>query len=235
MAKGVDEYARTSSLSDRDELVVKHLWLVRHILSKIARHLHQSIDVENLESAGVLGLIEAANRFDPARGIDFKSYSKSRIRGAILDELRRSSPLPQEVFQQVMLVRKAQEKLDPPVTVEKLMAATGMTEDKVLDCLAAIPLIQVKSLENIEEAGCHSRFDAPEAAIEREELTNALAKAIETLPVRSRVIITLYFMEDLRLKEIGQVLGISESRVSRLLTAAQYEIREQLRGEKKKK
>ena len=226
VGRKLQEYSRTAEQTARDELVVNHLWLVRHIMGKVSARLPSGVDVENLESAGVLGLVEAAGRFDATRGVDFKSFATLRIRGAIFDEARRNCPLPQEVMQRVSQVAKAQESLSGSVSVDELATATGLSPDEVLDALIAMPLIQVRSLEHVDHDPTGHRDGSPEAAAEREEQKQLLADAITSLPERERLVVTLYYMEDLRLKEIGQVLNLSESRVSRLLAAAQHQLRE---------
>ncbi len=222
----VHEYSHTATQSARDELVLNHLWLVRHLIGKIAARLPPGVDVDNLDSAGVLGLVEAAQRFDVSRGVDFKAFASLRIRGSIIDEARRNSPLPQELLQHVAMVSKAQEKLSPPITVEALVAETGLKEDEILDALAAIPLTQVKSFDPANDEMPRTSVDSPTSDLELDEEKKLLADAIASLPERERMIVTLYYKEDLRLKEIGQLLGLSESRVSRLLTAAQFQLRE---------
>ena len=222
----VHEYSVTATQSARDELILNHLWLVRHLVGKLAARVPPGVDIENLESAGLLGLVEAAQRFDPARGVDFKAFAALRIRGAIIDEARRNSPLPQELLQHVKLVSKAQERLAPPITIEALSSLTGLTADQVLDALTAIPLTQVKSLDPTAEELSRVTSDASASEMERDDERRLLADAITSLPERERLIVTLYYKEDLRLKEIGEMLGLSESRVSRLLTAAQFQLRE---------
>ena len=216
----------TASQSARDELILNHLWLVRHLVGKLAARLPPGVDVDNLESAGLLGLVEAAQRFDSTRGVDFKAFAALRIRGAMIDEARRNSPLPQELLQYVKLVSRAQERLSPPITIEALSLETGLTEDQVLDALAAIPLTQVKSFDPAADELSQITEDVSSAAMEREDEWRLLADAISSLPERERLIVTMYYKEDLRLKEIGEILGLSESRVSRLLTAAQFQLRE---------
>ena len=222
----VHEYSVTATQSARDELILNHLWLVRHLVGKLAARVPPGVDIENLESAGLLGLVEAAQRFDPTRGVDFKAFAALRIRGAIIDEARRNSPLPQELLQHVKLVSKAQEQLAPPITIEALSSLTGLTADQVLDALTAIPLTQVKSLDPTAEELSRVTSDASASEMERDDERRLLADAITSLPERERLIVTLYYKEDLRLKEIGEMLGLSESRVSRLLTAAQFQLRE---------
>jgi RNA polymerase sigma factor FliA len=226
VGRKLQEYSRTAEQTARDELVVNHLWLVRHIMGKIAARLPSGVDVENLESAGVLGLVEAAGRFDATRGVDFRSFATLRIRGAIFDEARRNCPLPQVVMRRVALVAKAQENLSGPLSIEALATMTGLSQDDVLDALIAMPLIQVRSLEHTDGDPTGQMEGSPQAAAEGDERKQLLADAIASLPERERLVVTLYYMEDLRLKEIGQLLSLSESRVSRLLAAAQHQLRE---------
>lgn len=225
MSRKFQEYTRTAEQTARDELVVHHIWLVRHLTGKVTARLPPGVDVENLESAGMLGLVEAANRFDATRGVDFKSFAALRIRGAIYDEARRNCPLPQEVMQRVMLVAKAQEHLSPPISIDDLVAETGLSKDEVLDALLAMPLIRIQSLDQVIDDPTGQTESSAEASAERSEQKRLLVDAIAALPERERLVVTLYYMEDLRLKEIGEVLKLSESRVSRLLAAAQFQLR----------
>ncbi len=225
-------YSRVAERARRDELIESHLGLVRHILGKLVAQLPPGVDVENLESAGTLGLVEAANKFDPERGIKFETYAYTRIRGAILDELLRNCPLPQHVLERVARVRKAYEALPPGATTAELAAAAGLSDDELADCLAAMRLTRMTSWEAGDslDACLADRSEPPDALAERAEQKELLADAIEALPERERLVVTLYYMEDLRLKEIGSVLGLSESRVSRVLNAALFTMGEYMRA-----
>lgn len=225
MSRKLQEYSRTAEQTARDELVINHVWLVRHLTGKVTARLPSGVDIENLESAGMLGLVEAARRFDESRGVDFKAFAAIRIRGAIYDEARRNCPLPQEVMQRVMQVAKAQEQLPSSTSIDDLAAETGLTHDEVVDALVAMPLIRIQSLDQVLDDPTRHSESSPEASVERAEQKRLLADAIAALPERERLVVTLYYMEDLRLKEIGEVLKLSESRVSRLLAAAQFQLR----------
>ena len=225
MSRKLQEYSRTAEQTARDELVINHLWLVRHLTGKVTARLPAGVDIENLESAGMLGLVEAARRFDATRGVDFKSFAALRIRGAIYDEARRNCPLPQEVMQRVMLVAKAQEQVTTPVSVDDLARDTGLSKEDVVDALLAMPLIRIQSLDHVIDDPTRQTETSPDASAERAEQQRLLADAISALPERERLVVTLYYMEDLRLKEIGAVLKLSESRVSRLLAAAHLQLR----------
>ena len=226
-------YGQIASRDRRDELILEHLSLVRHVIGKLLAQLPPGVDVENLESAGTLGLVEAAHNFDPGRGAQFKTFAYPRIRGAVIDELRRNCPLPQQVMERVTLVRQAYNKLQPPVTVDALAAMTGLSADEVADCLAAYRMTRMVSLEHASETvgtRLDERQQAPDALAEQAERSRTLADAITALPERERLVVTLYYMEDLRLKEIGHVLQLSESRVSRVLNSALFHLGEYMRA-----
>jgi RNA polymerase sigma factor for flagellar operon FliA len=226
-------YTHLAEQTRRNELIEAHLGLVRHIIGKMVAQLPPGVDVENLESAGALGLVEAANKFDPERGIKFETYAYTRIRGAVLDELRRNCPLPQHVLERVAKVRRAYEGLAPGASAGELAAAAGLSEDEVADCLAALRVTRMVSWEGSAdplEARVRDREEPPDAQAERAEQKRLLAEAIAALPERERLVVTLYYLEDLRLKEIGRVLELSESRVSRLLSAALFGLGEYIRA-----
>jgi RNA polymerase sigma factor for flagellar operon FliA len=224
-------YTQLAEQSRRNELIESHLGLVRHILGKLVAQLPPGVDVENLESAATLGLVEAANKFDPERGIKFETYAYTRIRGAVLDELRRNCPLPQHMLERIAVVRRAYEGLPPGSSTAVLAAASGLSEEDVADCLAAMRLTRMSSWEGEPLDGrIADRAEAPDDQAQRAEQKELLADAIQALGERERLVVTLYYMEDLRLKEIGTLLNLSESRVSRVLNAALYHLGEYMRA-----
>ena len=232
MSSPEQTYRRVADRGRRDELILTHLPLVKHVLGRLVGELPRGVDLENLEQAGVLGLVEAATNFDPERNTQFKTFAFLRIRGAVLDELRRNCPLPQKMLEQAAKVRRAYRDLDPPVTVEALSAATGLSADEVADTLNAVRLTKMLSWEQTAQPnGLRLAQDAepPEAGLERWEEVQALGDAIDALDERSRLTVVLYYREELRLKEISAVLNLSESRVSRILSAALFELGEVLR------
>ena len=227
-------YQRNVEQRRRDDLILSHLPLVKHVIGRLLGDLPSGVDAENLESAGVLGLVEAASKFDPARNAQFKTFAYLRIRGAIVDELRRNSPLPQHVLGRVAQIRKAYRSLPHPVTVPALAAATGLTEDEVADTLAAERFARTVSWEqSAEPNGLEPAVseEAPGAEVERWEAVQQLSEAIESLPEKERLAVTLYYREEMRLREIAEVLKLSVSRVSRLLSKATFELGELLRAQ----
>lgn len=226
-------YVQLAAQTRRDELILNHLALVRHVAGRLTAELPPGVDLENIESAGTLGLVEAASTFDPERGIKFETYAYNRVKGAMIDELRRNCPLPQQILQLLARIRKAYEELQPPVSLEKLSSAVGVSTDEVVDCLAAARLTRLLTWDSSTELRAPQRTSGqpmPDDVLELAELKDLLAQGIESLPERERTVVTLYYLEELRLKEIGQVVGLSESRVSRVLNAGLFALREFVRA-----
>jgi RNA polymerase sigma factor FliA len=220
-------YQKVNAQAQREDLILGNLSLVRHILGRLSAKLPMSIDLDNLEAAGTLGLVEAANRYQPERGA-FRTFAYTRIRGAIFDELRRNSPFPQEMLERITKVRKVLQSLAPPVQLDELARRTGLSELEVNECLAAMRMNRTLSIEETNEPS-QARAQ-PDHQMEEKERKHLLAEAIAELPETERVTVTLYYMEELRLKEIGAVLHLSESRVSRLLKSAEHRIEEYIRA-----
>ena len=219
-----------TEIVDRDQLVVKNLPFVRHILSKLLNQLPRGIDAENLESAGVLGLIEAASQFDAGRKVEFRTFAYQRIRGAILDELRRNCPLSQQMLQRLSTLRQIRSELDENAPVEEVAAAAGMTVEEVTQCLRGERLTRPERWNDSFRVRGHVGDNDDITAMERREMQEVLADGIETLPERMRVAVALHYNEGLKLKEVGQVLGLSESRVSRVLDSARAKLQDYARS-----
>jgi RNA polymerase sigma factor for flagellar operon FliA len=225
MSTAEDVYRTEALKQQRDRLVLEHLDYVRHILGRLVIRLPDYVDRENLESAGILGLVEAAHQYDSSRNVAFKTFAFPRIRGAILDELRRNSPLPQKMLQQVAKVRRVCETLPPPVTPEVIAQEAQMTVEDVESTLEAMRMSQVQTWDDSAHllgGVTDNRAKPPDHSVEHDETKRVLVDAIEALPDKERCVVTLYHLENLRLKEIGKVLHLSESRVSRLLSKAEY-------------
>jgi RNA polymerase sigma factor for flagellar operon FliA len=228
MSEAIQEYRRTAEQARRDELVLTHLSLVRHVLGRLLYKLPPGMDRENLEAAGVLGLVEAAARYDPTRNVNFSSFAYRRVQGAILDELRRNSVFPQHVLERMAMVREARRRLPNPVTFQDLMIATGLSEEDLADTLAAMRLSRTISWEGLADDGSRHPQAPAETALEELEELRLVSEAIESLPERERTIITLYFRDDLRLREIAEIVGLSVSRVSRVIQSTLHDLAEML-------
>ena len=210
-----DEAARAK----RDALVERHLPLVKRILRRVAAGLPSSVDLESLESAGILGLLQAAQQFDESLDVDFEKYAARRIEGEIIDELRRNSPLSQRMLTHLRLVRKAMENIGTRATPEELSALTRLTVKEVQEALAATSAANIWNSDEMDLLMCGVldwQEHRPELPVERAELVEALTKALMSMDEKDRQVITLYYFEELTLQEIAELIDMSESGVSRL-------------------
>jgi len=228
MESAIKKFQDAARKGRRDRLVLEHLDMVRSILGRMARELPSGADVENLQAAGTLGLVESAGHYDEARGVPFRAFAHARIRGAILDELRRNCPLPQHMLQRWALIREAYARLDSPVRIEAIAHLTGLQESEVADCLQAMRMTQPDPLDfdTIAANATDWRADRPDQAAADQDHARLLAEAIERLPERHRQVLSMYYMDELRLHEIGTTLGLSEGRICRILQQAELQARE---------
>ena len=213
----------------QEQLILDNLVYVRKILSTLTVGLPPNYDKENLEQAGVVGLVETAKSFDPTRGVSFRTYCYPRIKGAIVDEMRKNSPVPQQMLAYMGQVKSAYERLESPVTSEMLAKETGLPVEKVVQVLEAMRFTKPQKWNDLfcnVHSGWRSGESSPDSQLENRELKKIIADCIERLPKRERLVLTLYYNEDLTLAEIGTVIGISESRVSRNLAAAKFRLNE---------
>ncbi len=222
-------YQRASQHAQRDELIYEHLDYTRKIVSTLTVGLPKHVDRENLEQAGFTGLVEAAQNFDPSLGVKFRTFAYQRIRGAVIDELRKNALVPQQMIEFIDRVKQAYDALQGPVTPEMLADATGLPLATIQEVLEALRFMQPQSWNDlfchVHSSWKHSA-ELPEREIEARETKAHIADCIERLPERERLILTLYYTEDLTLAEIGEVLGLSESRASRILASAKFRLKE---------
>lgn len=229
MNSATQAYTKASLEQLREQLILDNLIYVRKILSTLTVGLPPHYDKENLEQAGIVGLVETAKSFDPNRGVAFRTYCYPRIRGAIVDEMRKNSPVPQQMLSFISQVKSAYENLESPVTPEMLARETGLSVEKVQQVLEAMRFTKPQKWNDLfcnVHSGWRSGESSPEAQMENNELKKIIADCIERLPKRERLVLTLYYTEDLTLAEIGKVIGISESRVSRNLASAKFRLKE---------
>jgi RNA polymerase sigma factor for flagellar operon FliA len=227
-------YKKTNDDSCRDELVKNYLPLVKYLTDRVAQHLPQQVrsnDREDLYIEGIIGLMDAIEKFDLSKKIKFETYATKRIRGAIIDTLRREDILPKNVREQAKKIENAYIKLESEygrrATDDEIARELGMTSDVFYDTLDKIKGISIVSmdsdflntdgdkfnLENIigEEGTAAAEF-------EKKEAIDKLAGFIETLDREERIVLETYYWDGLTLKEIGKVLNVSESRVCQIHT-----------------
>lgn len=231
--------AKRLTPEDKEALVLQYSPLVRHVARSLPIELRGVMEFEDAVSFGMCGLIEAIDRYDPERGTNFNSYAVSRIRGAIIDAFRRMDRLSRTMRQKVQGLQKARAELEAELgrtpTERELARVTGMEMDKLRETETCASLVTV-SLERIatpDQERDGGRFeivaDDDESnfvdRIEQRELRAALAVAVKALPERERLIMALYYKEELTMREISTVLGVSETRVSQLHSQAVRRLR----------
>ncbi len=223
----------------RETLILEHVPLLHHIVGRMAVELPARIERDDLLGWGMLGLIGAADGWDPGRGLKFSTYAYSRIRGAVLDELRRMDFLPRGRRDRVRELERTlaalEQKHGTKPAPEELADAMGITLEEVDGILesarsAAQVSIDDGPNEQLRALLSDPRSDDPVGSAERAEAAEVLAQAIAALGDPEQTVITLYYAEGLLLKEIGEVIGVTESRVSQLHTRALYRLNRELAG-----
>jgi RNA polymerase sigma factor for flagellar operon FliA len=218
-----------------EALVVEYLPLIQRVAQRIASRLPSNVDLNDLVNSGVIGLIDAIRKFDPTRGIKFKTYAEIRVRGAILDELRAQDWASRSLRSDSNLLENTynylEQKLGRPAEDEEVADVLGVTMEEFYRLLAkakGISLINFEDLhfENGEELRDPYEYvrlvesNDPFGLFKDKEMRGILVEAIDQLPDRERLVLSLYYFEDLNLKEIGMIMGVSESRVCQLRTKA---------------
>ncbi|MEQ1622598.1 MAG: RNA polymerase sigma factor FliA [Methylococcales bacterium] len=223
-----------------DQLVLQHAPLVKRIAYHLLAKLPDTVQVEDLIQAGMIGLLEAIKHFDATQGASFDTYAGIRIRGAMLDEVRRCDWTPRSVYKKARMVSDAIRTIENQTGHEakeaEVAAHLGISAAEYGQILQDSSCCRVFSTEELAEEGDHyldegaKLGDDPVDDISREGFEQALAEAIMSLPERERLVISLYYDEELNLREIGQVLNISESRVSQISSQAVLRLRSRLSG-----
>ncbi len=231
---------------NREEVIKQYSPMIKYVANRIAMRLPPHIEVDDLISVGVLGLIDAITKYDPTRGAKFKTYAEFRVRGAILDELRSMDWVPRSVRQKASnvdsVVQKLQSKLGRPPEDEEVAGEMGISLDQFFDTLnetKSMPVLSLEGLGIAKETGeQQSLLDClagksdtdPQIQIRLNELKEIIAQAIDTLPEKARLMITLYYYEELTMKEIGAVLDVTESRVSQIHSKAVFKLCTELKA-----
>jgi RNA polymerase sigma factor FliA len=229
----------------RDQLIMDYAPLIRFVAQRIAARLPSNIDIDDLISAGVIGLMDAIEKYDPARDNKFKTYAEFRIRGAILDELRSQDWVPRSVRDKAKKIERAYAELEQrfgrAVSDAELSEALGMTLEEYYDMVAkvkAVTLLSIDELTGPSQNDRKSLLECLESVGSRNPFTQLRSKGvrellmqnIEDLPEKQKLVLSLYYYEDLNLKEIGRILDVTESRVSQLHTQAVMKLRSKLKG-----
>jgi RNA polymerase sigma factor FliA len=232
-----DEYKDSGSTSARDALILNYSPLVKYVAGRVAVGLPANVEQADLISYGIFGLIDAIEKYEPARGIKFETYAISRIRGAIIDELRAIDWVPRSVRFKAREVEKAyvalENSLKRPPSDAEIANEMGISLDDLsgiytqLSTVSLVALDEMMSVDSergdklsLVETLEDTRAPSPLESVESEEMKQILAESINKLPEREKIVITLYYYEGLTLAQIGQVLGVTESRICQMHTKA---------------
>lgn len=235
-----EEYSRHRTAEVREKLIIEYAPLVKIVAGRLSMYLGYNVEYDDLVGYGIFGLIDAIDKFDYGKGIKFETYASLRIRGAVLDQIRKMDWIPRSLRQKQKKIDAAMSKLElelgRPATDEELAKEIGISEDELLNWQGQANVTNVISLDefvdssgekNVDSIGVNT-FETPEEVMERDELKKLLAESLESLTDREKKVILLYYYEELTLKEISMVLEVSESRVSQLHTRALQKMKTKL-------
>lgn len=235
------EYRLTKSESHRNQLVMQYLWMVKYIAGRLAIRLPSFMSQEDLESSGVFGLVEAVQKYDPDVGIDFEAYAHRRIRGSMIDEIRKANWMPRTTWQKLQELKTKKDRLEMEnrLTEETLAGEMGLAVQDLrklefhynrafalsLDESANVSEGDVRLGDMVQDQNSPDPFEM----VAEEEDRVILAGAVATLQEKEQLLLALYYQEGLTLKEIGRVLDVSESRVCQLHSRIIEKLRKVLR------
>ena len=223
----------------REELLRRHLPLVHRVVHRLAARKPPHVELDDLVSWGIVGLLDAIGKYDPRKEASFPTYAQFRIRGAILDHLRSLDWVPRSVRQKASLIEKISHQLEGslgrPPTEEEIATELGVSLDTYQDLLTHLGEMSLLSLESLGFGSGEERFNLeqqveegdpdPLAAVLTQERVSLVGEAIRRLPEREQLVVTLYYHEELTMKETGAVLGLTESRVSQLHSQAMLRLK----------
>ena len=234
------EYQKKPTQQLREQLIIEYAQLVKLVAGRLSMYLGHNVEYDDLVSYGIFGLIDAIDKFDAAKNVKFETYASLRIRGAILDQIRKMDWIPRTV-------RQRQRKIDDAIkavemrtgknaTDEELALELGVTEEELGVWQSQLKITSVVSLSEFEETGpepvmdaTHNlHFEKTEDVVEEEELKKMLIESLDLLTEKERKVIEFYYYEELTLKEISKILEVSESRVSQLHTKALLKMRKKM-------
>ena len=234
------EYQKKPTPEIREQLILAYAQLVKLVAGRLSMYLGHNVEYDDLVSYGIFGLIDAIDKFDMDKNVKFETYASLRIRGAILDQIRKMDWIPRTVRQRQRKIDEAMKNVEmrtgKTATDEEIALELGVSEDELVNWQSQLKVTNVVSLNEFEEQGqeptmefaSQNRFSQPEDVVEEEELKVKLIEALELLTEKERRVIELYYYEDLTLKEISMVLEVSESRVSQLHTKALAKMRKKM-------
>ncbi len=234
------EYQKKPTPEIREQLILAYAQLVKLVAGRLSMYLGHNVEYDDLVSYGIFGLIDAIDKFDMTKNVKFETYASLRIRGAILDQIRKMDWIPRTVRQRQRKIDEAMKQVEmrtgKAATDEEIIMELGISEDEFVNWQSQLKVTNMVSLTEFEEQGqepaveiaSQSCFSQPEEVVEEQELKDVLVEALGLLTEKERRVIELYYYEDLTLKEISLVLEVSESRVSQLHTKALLKMRKEM-------
>ncbi len=229
----------------KERIVLEHTALIRYIVNRIAVRLPSHIDLDDLHNTGVIGLMDAIDKYDPNKNCKFKTYAEFRIKGAILDQLRSLDWVPRSIRQKSRRLEQAysqvEQRLGRCATEKEIADSLGIQLDEfhfLVNQVRGISMVNLDEMRSGSDSDLPMYGDIfedvkaenPFSSLKTRELRQAVADCIGSLPEKERLVISLYYYEDLNMKEIGNVLGITESRVCQIHTKAVARLRSKLRN-----
>ena len=235
-----EEYSQKKSDKLREQIILEYAGLVKIVAGRLGMYLGYTVEYDDLVGYGIFGLIDAIDKFELTKGVKFETYASLRIRGAILDQIRKMDWIPRTLRQKQRKIEQAMNQVEAScgraATAQELADIVGIPIEEIEEFQSQTQLVGLVSLDEYleqgsevrAEAGNKQRFEQPEQVIERQELKRMLAEAISSLNEKEQQVISLYYYEELTLKEISNILGVSESRVSQIHTKALKKMSEKI-------
>lgn len=231
-----DEYRQKPTQALREQLIIEYSQLVMLVAGRLSMYLGHNVEYDDLVSYGIFGLIDAIDKFDLTKNVKFETYASLRIRGAILDQIRKMDWIPRTVRQRQKkmddAIKQIEMRTGKTATDEELAKELGLTEDELGNWQSQLKVTNLVSLNEFEESGTepaidhrHAHFSQPEDVVAEDELKKTLIESLDLLTEKERKVIELYYYEEMTLKEISKILEVSESRVSQLHTKALVKMR----------
>ncbi|MAW33198.1 MAG: FliA/WhiG family RNA polymerase sigma factor [Proteobacteria bacterium] len=221
-----------------EELILKHLGLVKRVALHLKVRVPAFMELNELIQAGMIGLLEAAKSYDSNRGVEFENYAHTRVKGAMIDEVRRMSALPRSAVAIIKTHNEAAKQLEGKLGRSPSQAELAEHLGKEVDSLqkerGVARQFETVSMEVLEEEVLSipsGKDSQPQEVVEQAEFMEVLVEAIDRLPERDKLVMSLYYVEELNLKEIGEVVGVSESRISQILSSNVKNLRKSLKIE----
>ena len=240
---GVEAYKNVDDL-EKEELIKAYLPLVKRVVHRLSGRLPKDVDIREMLNSGIIGLVDALEKYDPKHETNFSTYAQFRIRGAILDSFRSQDWLPRSLrfksHRIEVAYQKIEQKLGRPATDEEVAEALSISVEELQQLLGEVGSIIMLSFEELGFGHGEERFQADEFLTSNSqdplykllstEKVSLIARSLDRLPEKERLVISLYFYEELNLKEIGEILGVTESRASQIRSRALIRLKNYLRN-----